>query len=385
MKNMNTQGTHTVPVTDPDEFDLLEGSAYDTGVEDLSTASVSKQQDPISGEVKDDDIPYVEPGPDVDVEPEDSTPEPAESEPEDFEDEGDKSTTVESDDEPANDDEDESELIAPFVDAFAEELGWDLGEDEKPRSISELVDYMQAVIEENSVPEFASEEMARLNEYVAAGGDPADYYSITNEIDYDNIDLDSVSNQRRVVERNLANLGYSDDRIRRTIARYEDAEVLRDEAEDALESLKEIEEYERQQLVYEKQQERAEVEAYQREFFNEVSDTIKDIEDVRGIPVNKADRAKLLDYIFAVGPDGQTQYQRDYNGDMVKNLVESAYFTMKGDGVVKSVKNKTQSEAVRALRDKLRSNTRPGRSTVSTNQGASLDALSSFARSLGAR
>jgi hypothetical protein len=248
-----------------------------------------------------------------------------------------------------------------------------------------LIDFVQATIDENSKPEFASEELELLNEYVANGGDLKDYINHTASFDVDNVDLTSAASQRRVVEQNLKLMGYDDNRIRRTIARYEDADVLREEAEDALDVLKGRAKQEREQLVIEQQKEQQENLVAQQEFYEEINHTVQGLDSVRGIPIAKADRQKLLNYIFSVGSDGQTQYQRDYNSNIAKNLVESAYFTMKGDTIVKSAKNSAQSEAVRALREQLKTSSVKTKSTVSTNKGADMDALSSLARSLGVK
>jgi hypothetical protein len=248
-----------------------------------------------------------------------------------------------------------------------------------------LVEYIQATVDENSEPEFASEEIALLNEYVANGGDIRDYIDQVAAMDYDDVDVSSTTNQRRIVEQNLRLMGYDDNRIRRTIARYEDADVLREEAEDALDILKGRAMEEREQLVIEQQREQQEILDMQQQIYEDVSATVQNIDSIRGIPIAKADRQKLMNYIFTVGSDGQTQYQRDYSSDLTKNLIESAYFTMKGDSIIKSAKSSAQSEAVRALREQLRTSSIKTKSTVSTNKGADMDALSSFARGLGVR
>jgi hypothetical protein len=374
MSDVKGPGIHNVPVSDPDEVSL---SPYDVGVEDLSEAKIHSVDTSVL-----DDVPFVEPGeltgnePEVEEEPEEEpTEEPVEDKPDKVDDKA-AADTEEVDD---------AELVTPFVDAFAAELGWEFEEGEKPQTIKDLINYMEDVIEENSRPRFANEELAILNEYVASGGSIEDYVAQTTQFDIEDADISSVSGQRRVVEQNLKTMGYSADRIRRTIARYEDADVLKEEAEDAIDTLKERAKAEREQLVLQQQQQQQAELAQQQQFYEEINNAVKNIDNVRGIPVAKADKQKLLDYIFTVGSDGQTQYQRDYNKDLTRNLIESAYFTMKGDSMTKTVKNNAQSEAVRALRERLKSSSMKTKSTVSTNKGADQDALSAFARGLGVR
>jgi hypothetical protein len=66
------------------------------------------------------------------------------------------------------------------------------------------------------------------------------------------------------------------------------------------------------------------------------------------------EKRELLDYIFKPEADGRTKYQKDYAKDY-KNLIESAYFTMRGDSLLSKVANKATSQAARVLQDKLAS------------------------------
>ena len=120
----------------------------------------------------------------------------------------------------------------------------------------------------------------------------------------DNIDLEDENNQKAVVREFMQRAGYSDEQINKKISRYEDSDVLYDEAEDALDRLKdirqrEVEEATRQQEEYAKQQEEQ-----SREFFNSVSKDIKELTNIRGISVPQEDRKALFDYIFKVDQNG---------------------------------------------------------------------------------
>src|SRR3972149_3994794 len=60
----------------------------------------------------------------------------------------------------------EADLVDAFSDLFAEKLGWKYEKDEKPKSVEELIDYMQGVIDNNSQPRFANDDIKEINEYV---------------------------------------------------------------------------------------------------------------------------------------------------------------------------------------------------------------------------
>ena len=55
--------------------------------------------------------------------------------------------------------------VSAFFDAITEELGLDFEEDEevqKPKTVEELCEYFKDLIEENSTPEYSSEEVAKI-------------------------------------------------------------------------------------------------------------------------------------------------------------------------------------------------------------------------------
>jgi hypothetical protein len=62
----------------------------------------------------------------------------------------------------------------------------------------------------------------------------------------------------------------------------------------------------------------------------------------------------LFDYITKVDANGMTQYQKDFNKNMINNLIESAYFTMKGDQLINEATKTGQTNAVNKLRKTLK-------------------------------
>lgn len=276
------------------------------------------------------------------------------------EDEEEETDTVEKKNEGSEEDEDteseeESSKVAALFDAIAEELEWEFDEDEeKPTTVEGLVDYFKNVIEENSTPQYASEEVAQLDEFVRNGGKLEDFYSLTPDIDLDNFDTTEEHNQKLIVRQLLMEKGYNEKQILRKIEKYEEAGILEDEAEDALESMKEISEKKKEKLLEQQRIEHEEAIERQQTFFNNVVGEIKAMDSVRGIKIPEKDKKALLTYIFKADASGKTQYQKDYSKS-VKNLIESAYFTMKGDTLLDTAKKMGTSSAIRNLKQSLRS------------------------------
>lgn len=260
--------------------------------------------------------------------------------------------------EPIEEPEDDSELVGNFFDAMAEELGWEFDEEEaesKPKNVQELISYFKTVIEENSKPDFASEEIEALDAYVKQGGDLKKYLQIDAELDLDDIDLDEESNQKAVVKMLLKEKGFNSKQIDKKISKYEDAGLLEDEAQDAIEDLKEIREERKQQLLKEQEKAHKQYQEQQRAFYNNVVDEIKGLKNIRGIAIPEKDKKVLIDYILKPDADGRTKYQKDYAKGGVKNLIESAYFTMNADKLLEAAKREGNNKAVERFRNSLKS------------------------------
>lgn len=254
-------------------------------------------------------------------------------------------------------DEEESSKVTALFDAIAEELEWEFDDDEeeeKPKTVEELVNYFKEVIKEQSVPQYANEDVAKLDEFVRNGGDLNDYFTLTPEIDYENFDTTIESNQKQIVKMLLAEKGFNEKQITRKIEKYEDAGILEDEAEDALEAMKEIEETKKEQLLEDQRKQHEQMVARQQKFMDDVVGEINAMKDIRGIKVPEKDKKALLAYIFKADANGKTQYQKDYSKS-VKNLIESAYFTMKGDTLLDTAKKMGTSSAIKNLKQSLRS------------------------------
>ena len=279
--------------------------------------------------------------------------------------------------------ENEVSNVGAFFDAFAEELGWDVADDDKPTSVQELVDYMGAMIEQNSKPHYADERIARLDEYVRNGGSFEDFYQRQQQsMSYDNMDMEDESNQKAVIREYLRYQGYEDDQINRKIERYEDGDLLEDEANDAVVRLKSIQQQQIAAQELQQQQAKRAQEEQAQQFITNLTDTIYSLDNIRGIKIPKSDQKELFDYITKVDADGYTKYQKDFNANMVNNLIESAYFTMKGDTLLNEAKSTGRTSAANKLRTMLRhQSTNHSRYNVNENKQRSVvDLASQFYR-----
>lgn len=280
------------------------------------------------------------------------------------------------------DDDPEDNAVATFFEALSDKMGWELDEDEEiPQTPEELVEYFQEVIEENSVPQYASEEVEALDKFVKNGGNLKDYFQIDGELDLEDFEIeDNEVNQKLVIKEFLKEKGFSSKQIDKKLTKYEDAGLLEDEATDALEALRDIREQKKQQLLEEQEKSANELKKRQQEYFNSVVTEIKGMDNIRGIKIPQKDKQALLEYIFKPTADGKTQYQKDYSKS-VKNLLESAYFTMKGDTLLKAAKSEGSTAAINKFKNSL-SKTGVSRKTRRQDNTSTESMWDSFARQL---
>ena len=155
--------------------------------------------------------------------------------------------------EPTEEDIAEATQVGVLFDAMAESLGWDVNdikESERPLTVDDLVQYMHDTVEQNSIPQYADERVQQLDEYIKNGGRFEDFYSIQQkELELDSLDIEDEASQKAVVREYLLASGYSDTEASKKIERYEDADLLQDEAEDALVKLKAYKEAQAQQIA----------------------------------------------------------------------------------------------------------------------------------------
>lgn len=282
-----------------------------------------------------------------------------------------------------NQDDLEPQLITNFFDAIAERLNWsDIEDEDKPKDVDSLIDYFQKVIEEDSKPTYASEEMENLDNFVKQGGELSKYLKIEQEFDLDNIDLEDENNQKSIVKLLLREKGFNEKQIDKKIQKYEDAGLLEDEAEDALEDLKEIKEQKKEQLLVEQKRTFEEYKQRQQDFYNSVTNEIKDLKNIRGIAIPEKDKKVLIDYILKPDSDGKTKYQKDYAKDSIKNLIESAYFTMNADKLIEAAKREGSNTAINKFKNSLKNTSINSRSKTVDRNSDNTTIWNTFTRQL---
>lgn len=366
----NNVNSNRMPGNNENEFEGASEELTDEELEELRKGNKSNKE-----EEEDVDDPKNKPS--KKSKPEDNEEEEEEEE-EDNEHNDDPDNNIDN-----NQGEDiESNAVTSFFEALSDKMGWELDEDEEiPQTPEELVEYFKDVIEENSVPQYASEEVEALDNFVKNGGNLRDYFQIDGDLDLEEINIeDSEVNQKLVIKEFLKEKGFNAKQIEKKLTKYEEAGLLEDEATDALEALRDIKEQKKQELLEAQEKRAKELKKRQQEQFNTVVSELKGMDNIRGIKIPQKDKQALLEYIFKPTADGKTQYQKDYSKS-VKNLLESAYFTMKGDTLLKAAKSEGSNAAINKFKNSL-NRTGVSRKTKRQDNTSTESMWDSFARQL---
>ena len=252
-------------------------------------------------------------------------------------------------------DEFEKEISSYFATEISKKLGIDFEEDTSFETVDDVISLLQTVVEENSKPTYSSDEVARFDEYVRQGGDLKNFYDkvYSGRMDINKLDIKDENDQKAVIREHLANQGYPDAKIKRAIDRYEESGVLEEEAEDALELVKEFNKKNSEKLLKEQEEYFKEQTRMKQEFLHGVNNTMKDISELAGVPISEREKKDLLNYIFATDREGMTSFQRDAQKD-VMSLLEVAFFAKNKDKVINKTKKKATSDAYKTLQEKLK-------------------------------
>lgn len=276
----------------------------------------------------------------------------------------------------------ESDIAKYVTEKLSSKLGEDIGEFDK---VEDIIDKLAEIVETNSTPDYANEEVAKIDKFVRDGGNLKDYYSEVYEqtLSVDTLDLEDESDQKRVIKQNLKNNGYSDTQIKKKIERYEDAGVLQEEAEEAVELVKEFNKKKQEKLLKDQENVSAIREKQQQKFVSDVQSTIKGLKDIAGIPISNDQKRELLKYTLIFNKDGKTAYQNEYDKDLVKNFIISAFFVKYKDSLLEKAEKKGASDLAKQLQQKFaQKGKRIKKSTNQNDSTSDLEVFDSFASKL---
>lgn len=261
----------------------------------------------------------------------------------------------------------QEEAEESIIDTLSNRLGYQV-EGDFSDDFDGLTNYTSAVAQK-----MAQEQMAQLFDqypdvreyftYRANNGDPGAYFKAQQaEMDYNSIEIDdNVVTQKRVVQDGMRAQGFGEEEITRMTEAYEDAGILKDNAEVYLTQLKKHQQTHKEQLL---ERQKAEAQQQQEEatqYWNSVSETIKE-GNLRGMQIPTKQRRQFYDWMTQpVDQNGATQRDHDRSKMDMETALALEYLIYQGFDLSKLAKNVSNTKKAQSLKDKLQS--KPSAST----------------------
>ncbi len=213
---------------------------------------------------------------------------------------------------------------------------------------------MDKLTTEASKPKYSNPVVEEFDKYIASNGDPKKFMeTMYGTKDYTKVSMDSEADKKQVLSDYLARQNPERDSawIEKKIQRYEDSNVLDDEAADALDELKTMSEKQKGALVAEQQkQAQVEQERYRNQL-NELQTTLTSKKDIAGIPVTQKDMKDFYSFLTQADKDGMTPYEKTLAQDK-EAVIKMAYIAYKKFDV-NNLKSNVKSDVVKDVKKAL--------------------------------
>lgn len=181
---------------------------------------------------------------------------------------------------------------------------------------------------------------------------------------YDSIDkdklTDSESMQRKLVKDLLAVNGFSQAQIDRKVARYEDAGVLLEEAEEALSTLQDVQKQQKEHMIQQQKQEKEQrVEAHKTWLSDLKTHITKKEEILPGFNLNPKDKDLLYNGITKLDRNGKNEIMRMREKDPEFDL-KIAYLATVLKWDFSAFERQSTTKSTRKLADAIKSTKKTG-------------------------
>lgn len=195
--------------------------------------------------------------------------------------------------------------------AISNNEGWELSKEELSniKSMDDLNELLNSIIEENSQPEYADEVVAQLDDYIRRGGKVEDFFKAYYNPDYD-YNIVTVEGQKEILrDFYKSTTDFTEAKIEKLVAKFETLGDLEDEAKEAVAYLELVKQEEQKRLTVELEQRKAKEAEEYRQSVIATLDWIDRQDSLAGIELKKGQKEGLKKFVFEKQPNGKTAYE----------------------------------------------------------------------------
>jgi hypothetical protein len=278
----------------------------------------------------------------------------------------------------------EEEVDETVVNEVLTQLGYEFPDEDFEDTADGLVKLAKAVggkIAEDQLDGIfqAHPEIQKHLDYVLNGGKSKQWLQMSNKItDFENIKVtqDDVRTQRAVLGEYFKLKGHDDDFVNELLDDYTDTNKLYDKATKAKAALTDYYGKERDQSIEKEKKEQRAMQQKQREFWDEINDTIQNSKDFAGLTVQEKDKKKFFDFLTQQDGDGKTEREKAHRNSSTEVKLAMDYLMFKGFNLNDIISAKAKTKSVQSLRKKIKSSgTTKSASRPKRKGGLNLDTL----------
>lgn len=227
----------------------------------------------------------------------------------------------------STEDNEEAEVWSSLYTKMFSDYGWGTYDPENgpEPSFEGFQEFIKGVVEANTKNRFASEEVAKFNDYIANGGDPKEFINVMySNSSLEDLDMEDEDNQEKVVTQYLQKKYPKKDStwIKARVERLKETEMLEDEALTGYEELLEEEKLAKKRIEEETKQAEENRKKQYAESIKSLKSIIDSSQDFGGFPVKDKERQEFFDYLTKQDiKTKKTKYQQELEEDENSALV----------------------------------------------------------------
>ena len=197
-------------------------------------------------------------------------------------------------------------------------------------------------------------------DYVLSGGESENFMQAHDpNLDYNKIELaqDDIRSQKAILSDYFTQKGHDKDFIQEMLGDYEDSGKLHSKADQARQALGKVQAQQKEQMLADQKGMVQKQQAEQQEFWNDVSNTIQESKEFKGLQVPEKEKAKFFNYLSKpVSNEGYTQRDVDHSEADMEVKLAIDYLMYKGFNLKNIITTKAKTQATQSLRQKISKN-----------------------------
>ena len=195
-------------------------------------------------------------------------------------------------------------------------------------------------------------------DYVMNGGDSQNFMTMYDpRSDYSKVNLnkDDVQLQKYVLGEYFKTKGHDKSFVEDLLEDYEDSGKLHTKATQAQKALVEAQQKQRAAALEQQKQQQVQARKEQKQFWDDVYNTIDESQDFKGIVVPEREKKKFFNYLSKpVTKEGYTQRDIDHSESKMDVKLAIDYLMFKGFNLDTIIDKKARTKSVKTLKDKIR-------------------------------